>query len=197
MPHSSSRYAEFAGQRLHEPSQLRAEEVEQRLGHELGHPAAAVDDRPLAGGEGAPVGSLAELQLRQGKKRPDGAIDEMVVEVFGIGVREHHDVAPRHRQAPPHGVALALRRAERREQLVLRVHLSAVAARDVAGAIGRVRVHQHDLVNQPAAVVQPGHLGQDRTDRLRDVARREHQCRGKPLPGVAGLGEACELLVTK
>src|ERR1039458_58661 len=63
------------------------------------------------------------------------AVDEMLIEILGIGIGEHHDVAARHRQAPPHGIALALGRAEGREQFVLRVHLGAPRTRDAARAI--------------------------------------------------------------
>ena len=127
---------ELAGQGLHEPGELRVEEVDQRLGHQLGDPAAAVRDLFLPLLERPPEGGLDELQLGIREQRAERAIDEVLLEVVGVGVGEHHDVPARDRQGAPHRVALALSGTVGPHELVLRVNLGAMGTGDVGRAVG-------------------------------------------------------------
>jgi hypothetical protein len=126
---------ELARQRLGEPGELRAEEVDKRLGHQLGHPAAAVEDLFLSLLERPPEGALDELQLGVREQRPERAVDEVLLEVVGVGVGEHHDVTACYRKGAPHRVALALRGSVVPHELVLRVDLGAVGTGDVGRAV--------------------------------------------------------------
>ena len=118
-----------------EPGELRVEEVDQRLGHQLGDPAAAVEYLFLSLLERPPKGGLDELQPGIREQRAERAVDEVLLEVCGVGVGEHHQVAARDGQGAPHRVALALGGAEAPHELVLRVDLGAVRTGDVGRAI--------------------------------------------------------------
>src|SRR5687768_18325544 len=43
--------------------------------------------------------------------RAQNAVDELGLEVFGVSVDEHHEVASRDGEGAPHGIALAVRAA--------------------------------------------------------------------------------------
>src|ERR1700722_2556422 len=119
---------ELARQRLHEARELRVEEVEERLGHQLGDPAAAVGDGLLALLERTPVGGLDELDAGVLEYRAEGPVDEVLLEVGGVCVGEHDDVASCGGQGAPHRAALALRGAVAGWELVLREALAPMAA---------------------------------------------------------------------
>src|SRR5207248_6741593 len=61
--------------------ELGEEEVEQRLGGQLGDPAAAVGYRFLSAGERAPVRRLGELDAGDRQQRAERTVDEMLAEV--------------------------------------------------------------------------------------------------------------------
>jgi hypothetical protein len=82
-----------------------------------------------------------------------GTVDELWLKVLRVCVCEHHEVAPRDREAPPHRVALAVGAAVVGEQLVLGVDLGALRGGDLGGAIRRVSVHHEDLVYQRRLLV--------------------------------------------
>jgi hypothetical protein len=170
---------ELAGQRLHEPGEFGIEEVQQGLGHQFGDPAAAVGDGLLVTGERAPVGRLAELHTRHRQQRAERAVHEVLAEITRIGVGEHDDIAAGHRQGTPHRVALTLGGPVSGQQFVFRVNLGAAGADDVRGAVRGIRVDHEYLIDQPAALVQPGHRVQDRANGTRHIAGRQNQRDGR------------------
>src|SRR5829696_255790 len=177
---------EFTGERLHEAGELGVEEVEERLGRELRDPAAAVQLHRLVTLEGTPVGRLDVTYLGHFQNRAEDAVDELRPEVLGVGVDVHHEVAMRHGERAPHGVALAVRAAVVAHQLVLRVDLGAPGGGHFSRAVRGVRVDGQDLVHQrmvtglPVYVVDliydPAHgvghvaAGQHRADREAELA---------------------------
>jgi hypothetical protein len=120
----------------------------------------------------------------------------VLTEVGRVGVGEHDDVAAGHGQAAPHGVALAVGAPVLGQQLVLGVDLGAVAAGDAGRAVGRVSVDDHDLLDEPGTVVQPGHGVEDGADGLGRVPGRQDQGGGERKP-VRAFGEAAEVLIVE
>jgi hypothetical protein len=188
---------ELAGQGLHEPGEFGEEEVQQGLGHQLRYPAAAVGHGLLVPGEGAPVGSLAELDSRHGQQRADRAVDKVLAEITGVGVGEHDDIAARYRQGAPHRVALSLGRPESGQQFVLRVDLGTMGPGDIRGAVRGIRVDHEHLIDQPASLVQPGHRVQDRADGAGHLAGRQNQRDGRIAHLLARTSQATEIPVVK
>jgi len=188
---------ELTGEGLHEPGEFGVEEVQQGLGHQLGHPAAAIGYGLLIAAEGAAVGRLAELDSRNGQQRADRAVDEVLAEITGVGVGEHDDIAARHRQGAPHRVALALGRPVSRQQFVFRINLGTMGPGDVRGAVPGVRVDHEHLIDQPAALVQPGHRIQDRADRAGHLAAWQDQRDGRTARRLTRTSQTAEIPVVK
>ena len=78
------------------------------------------------------------------------------MDVGDVGVAPDHDVPPHRVQALPERLALAGEAAQLREDLRVLVDRHAVRAGDLDGAVRRVGVDHHDLVEQWVAVHQPG-----------------------------------------
>src|SRR5215212_5483305 len=131
---------ELAGERLHEAGELGVEEVEERLGRELGYPPAAVCLYRLMALERTPVGGLDEPDLRDLQDRAKNAVDELRPEVLGVRVDVHHEVATRHGKRAPHRVALAVRAAVVAHELVFGVDLRALRGGYLKRAVGGIRV---------------------------------------------------------
>jgi len=112
----------------------------------------------------------------------------MLTEITRIGVGEHDDIAARHREGAPHRVALTLGGPVFRQQFVFRVNLGAMGPGDIGGAVRGVRVDHEHLVDQSAALVQPGHRVQDRADGARYLAGRQDQRDGRAAHRLAGTG---------
>ena len=68
---------------------------------------------------------------------------------------------------------------------------------DIGGAVRGVRIDHEHLIDQPAALVQPGHRVQDRADGARDLAGRQDQRDGRAAYRLAGTGQTAEILVVK
>src|SRR5919199_1013912 len=102
---------ELARQGLHETGELGVEEVEERLGGQLRNSSPSVLLDRIIALERPPEGPLDEAHPRYAEYGPQGAVYELGFEVLRVRVGEHHEVSSRHREAPPHGVAFAVRPA--------------------------------------------------------------------------------------
>src|SRR5215213_5518262 len=121
---------------LHEACELGVEEVEQRFGRELRNPPSAVLLHGLVALERTSVGGLDKADLGHLEDRTQNAVDELGLEVFGVSVHVHDEVAARDAECAPHGVALAVRAAMVAHEFVLRVDLSALRCGHLSGTIG-------------------------------------------------------------
>src|SRR5829696_6439461 len=120
---------------LHEARKLGVEEVEERFGRELRNPPSTVLLYGLVALERTSVGRLDKADLRHLQDRTQNAVDELGLEVFGVSVHVHDEVAARDAEGAPHGVALAVRTAVVAHELVLRVDLSVLRCGHLRGTI--------------------------------------------------------------
>ena len=111
-------------------------------------------------------------------ERTEHAGGEVRREVRRVRVEVEHQLAARDRERAPHGVALAQHRAELGEQLRLLVHLGAARGGDLGAPVAGGGVDHQDLVDQR---LEPPQALHDRADRVRHLARREHDRDGLPL----------------
>ena len=171
------------GQRLDDARQLGEEEVDERPCHQLGDaPAAlrlqgvALADRPL-------VEALHVLELRLDEQRAEQAVDEARLDVADVGVDPGDDVPVEHVEALPERLALAAEGAELGQDLGVAVDRHAQLLGDLDGAVGAVRVDDHDLVDERHLVHQRApHALDDRPDRPLLVQRRQPDADREVLP---------------
>src|SRR5215218_5920300 len=122
-------------QGLHEACELWVEEVEEGFGRELRNPPSAVLLYGLVALERTSVGGLDKADLGHLQDRTQNTVDELGLEVFGVSVDVHDEVAARDGECAPHGVALAVRAAVVAHELVLRVDLRALRCDHLRGII--------------------------------------------------------------
>ncbi len=144
----------LAGQRLDHARQLWIKQIEQRPGRQLGHPPPAPGLSLVPHLERAAIEAFDELDAPVEQKRPDDAIDKSRMNVDDVSINPGNDVALRHQQTLPQGFALAAPRAEFGQKLLVNVNRHAERLGNLAGAVGRVRVNQHHLVQQRHIVHQ-------------------------------------------
>ena len=96
-------------------------------------------------------------------------------ELARVGVEVDDEVPAGHGERPPHGVALAERLPELREQLRLLVDVGPQPDGDLGRPVLRGGVHHEDLIDQVAERLEPlddlpdrvGHLSRGQRDRDR------------------------------
>ncbi len=174
----------LTGQRLHEAGQLWPERVEQRTGHQLGHPSSAGQRDPLAGGQRPVVRRLDESDCWVGQQRAEQPGHERAGERLEVGVDEDQQVTGGDVQRLPQHLALA------RDVTCLGQYVPSLdnggagLLRHLHGPVGRPRVDDHELVhegNVPDQVTVDG--PDDRTDRRFLVQRRQHDAHSSPSLG--------------
>src|SRR5450759_43172 len=173
----------LARERLHEPGELRPEQVQHRARGELGHAPsarrpqdAAVLERPL-------VERLDVADLRLGEQRPNEPVQESRVDVLDVGVDPDDDVAFQDEDALPQRLAFAGRGRHPGEDLVIEEYLRALGPRDVEGSVRAARVDDADLVDEWVPLDQLGSKdAKALPDGLRHVEGRQADAYLRPLP---------------
>ena len=167
---------ELAGERLHEPGQLRPGEVEERAGDELAHPAAAVDVDGAVTDQRPVVEALDEGDAGIVEQRAEQPGDEARLDVTEIGVDRGDEVAGARGEALPQRLALAVRGSEIGHHRVLPDHGRAGGRSDLGGGVLRPGVDDEDLVHETGAVDEGlADDGDDPADRGGLVTGGEHE----------------------
>src|SRR6266511_3894224 len=138
----------LAGERLHEPGQIRPEQVDHRPGEQLGDAAAAAGVGDLAVAQGPLIEGLDVLDGLVGQQRPVQAVDEAGVDVLDVRIYPADDVAVARVQALPHALALAPARAGLPQDIVLGVDGRPLGPGDGGGVVAGAAVHDDDLFEQ-------------------------------------------------
>ena len=116
------------------------------------------------------------------------------IEIGAVGVGEGDDVALDDAQRPPHRVALAARRGRARRGARSPAAPSRRArARDLGGAVGARPASTTTTSSSSPARARRERRGDDRADRRRHLARRQHQRDRRAL----GLEQALERVVAR